>query len=279
MTSKRGLGGLLGGLAVLALLGPAARAEDFSIHLDLLAEIDTDRALPEYTLKRVPARNEWRGRDDMPLATFDVHMRFKEFGDVYLDKGTREGPSTRKDLPPGLEGVTVCGRLANLDDVKAGWIKDSPGLLLVAWVSEHGGGNNRIPDHYVAVLQLADGKANVVARRAYPCGIRTIEYAGGWPLVDARFSWDARGGRLVERIGINRVVEGAEAGSLRRPAVLDDAGTKGFRASLEETVTVSHAIVDGKLVAQSAVLKYKAQKNADMAEVAAFYQYGETRHG
>lgn len=45
MISTRRSAALLGGLFVLALLASAARAEDFSVHLSTMAELDTARPL------------------------------------------------------------------------------------------------------------------------------------------------------------------------------------------------------------------------------------------
>lgn len=45
MISTHRSAALLGGLCILAILAFAAQAEDFSVHLDTMAELDTARPL------------------------------------------------------------------------------------------------------------------------------------------------------------------------------------------------------------------------------------------
>src|SRR5512135_371941 len=107
---------VIGGLAAaVALLGTASRAEDFSVHLDRLAEIDATQLMPEYKLDRVLSRSEGDPGSSMPEKIFDVFIRFKEFGNVRLAEAREAGPSTGKQWS---KGTTFTSGLANLGGVK-----------------------------------------------------------------------------------------------------------------------------------------------------------------
>ena len=152
MTTIRRFNTLVVGLVFVAVFAAVAQAEDFSVHIKDLAEVDAKRPMPVYRVDRVLTRSG--GTDDMPEKIFDVFIRFKVFGDVRLDEACQAGPSTGKLWTKGMK---FSSGLADLGSIKTAWIKGSPSLFIVAWVDEPDGrGISTMYRHRYVILQLQD---------------------------------------------------------------------------------------------------------------------------
>ena len=268
MIAMRRFGNLLGGLVVVALSAAATRAEDCSVHLKDLAEIDTARSMPEYKLDRVFTRSEVDRVEDMPEKTFDVFIRFKEFGDVRLDKAREAGPATGKHW---AKGVTFDSGLADLADVKTAWIKDSPDLFIVAWVGRPDGrGNGMGFFHMYVIMQLKDHRAQVLLRGE--CAINARPHGGFQTdaLTYSHFSFDPRRSFLKERVTRSYETASDQPHDLGH-LVKDEGGHNTFVASIAETITLTYKFADGKLVPESCSLVYKTHEQDELSEIAHFY--------
>lgn len=260
---------LLSGLVAIALLGAALQAEDFSVHIERLAEIDTTRPKPEHRLERVLNRSEGDRGSEMPEKTFDVLIRFKEFGDVRLAEGREAGPSTGNDWS---KGMTFSSGLANMADVKTAWIKDSPNLLIVAWLDEPDSrGNGNIYRHGYVILQLQNRRAQVLLRGGDAINARIRGGIQEGALHYSHFSFNPQRRLLEERV--TRYYERASdrLHDLGHP-FKDEGGTDIFVARINETINLSYRLANGKLLPAACSLVYSAQKQDELSEVARFYR-------
>ena len=235
--------------------------------LEQIADVDLARAMPEFTLERVPTASD-PGDGSMPEKRFDVFIRFRQFGDVRLDEAIESGPSSGKFFPKGAE---YRGGLTDLAGIKAGWIKNSPDLFCAAWLVEPDArGNSNLFLHGFVILQLEGSSANVLLRgqNNLTAKIRGVVMEG--ETSDSRFLFDPASGRLVESVNRYYEVEQTRPSSLARPVT--DVDRKTFYvACIHETVAIAYAIEGGKLVPRSARLVYTARKDDELSEVARFY--------
>ena len=263
----KNIGGLLGACVMIALVSITSRAEDFSVHIKNMAEIDSAHSLPEYKLDRVLQKSGTESAD-MPEKTFDVFIRFKKFGDVRLDEAGEAGPSTGKTW---AKGMTFCSGLADLKDVRMAWIKDSPGFFIVAWVNEPDGrGNGNAYGHSYAVLQLKDRRARILLRGR--CSI-TGRLCGGIQegMLDySRFSFNPKQNLLEECVSRSYEIPSETPHDLGHPWK-DESGQELYVASINETITIKYKLVEDKLVPQTGSLVYKTQKQDTLSEIAHFY--------
>jgi len=255
--------GLLVGLAVLATLGAGlAQAEDFSVHLDEMAKIDGDRAVPVYALEKV-VKKAWV-EHGVPSKTFDVFIRFKDFGEVLLDEGIEKGPIPGR---PDYMGKTDYLGLYNLAEVKAGWIKDAPDIFIVAWLTEFGGTGHYAYHGYV-LLRLKDGRAEVLLR-----GRDWITGRSDDGQIDRRlFSSDREQGQLVEqrrRWSWNTLLDDPGL-PLWRPTV-DQGGQPMMQINIEEVFTLRYRYGEDGLTIASCGLAYQIWEGDSLAEVARYY--------
>lgn len=274
LTGSAGAGGgmrafiasLIGGIIIAMLGAGVARAEDFSVHLDTMAELDASRPVPEYTLDKVVTGNFVD--DGIPSKSYDVFIRFKEFGDVRLDEGNDVGPS---EGGRWRKGMTFNSGLADLAGVKAGWIKDAPDLFIVAWeVEPDMRGTAHDFYHAFVLLRLNDRRAEVLIRGNRAMNTRVVNLLGEFPLESPRFSFDKAHGQLIAALTRYEDLASPDARPLFRPAK-DEAGKDRFVAAIREKITIRYRYADGGLVPVSCRLTYRAQDKDDLTDVARFY--------
>jgi hypothetical protein len=250
------------------LLGTASWAEDFSVDLNRLVEIDSTRPMPTYTLDRVLRRSEVERGSDMPERWFDVLIHFNELGDVRLAEAGEAGPSTGKYWK---KDMTFRWGLANLAGVKGAWIRNSPDLFIIAWVDEPDGrGNGNSFSHGYVIVQLQHRRVQVLLRGR--CAI-TARLRGGvqeYPLGYSRFSFDARRGLLEERVTRFHERASDRPHDLSHP-MNDEGGKDIFVARINETITLKYKLANGELLPRACSLSYHTQKQDELSEIARFY--------
>ena len=249
---------LIGGGAAV-LLDSAVRAEDFSVHINDLATVDAARPMPVYELKRIPRQADAKPSSDMPEKWFDVFIAFKDFGNVRLDEVCEAGPDRA--------GHAYRSGLADLKGVRVAWIKGSPDIAIVAWVSEPDNrGNDLTFCHGYVILQLKESRAQVLLRGGGCLGARVNRMAQE----RSYFSFNPTDGFLQERMERYYEKSAPQPHGLARPC-RDDDGNTVFTAVIRETVTVSYKLSDGELVPASCNLVYKTQARDELSEIAHFY--------
>lgn len=266
MMSRQRLGARIACLMLFVLVSSRLVGEDFSVHLDRLAAVDPTRPLPAYRLERVFTHTG--GVPDRPGRTFVAILRFAECGSVVLGGSLEEGPSTRDD---GTRGTTSCEGLVAVEQVKMGWLKDSPDLFVVAWPSGANLWAHRpLGSHEYAILQLQEQAVHVLLRGCYSCGAhltnRIQEEVSAYPF----FQFDPEQGLLVEHL--HRYYEKAS----HRPhelAVLRESeeGPSLYVAVIRETVVLTYSVSGGRLVPGPCHLFYHARQNNSVGEIARFY--------
>jgi hypothetical protein len=261
---------VLGGLLALAIPAAAVRAEDFSVHLDQEADIDAARAVPELTVEKRLTATRTDTAFDMPEKTYDVFLRLKEFGDVRLGEATEIGPAPNDKLwRKGMTGEAGVDKAS----VRAGWLKGSPDILVVAWVEDPDmRGNGLISYHAYAFLRLKGGRAECLMRRSQACNVRGNDFDDGEPLESSRFSYDAGQGLLVETITSGRCVPAEKGGYPLARSFKDESGEEHFSAAIRERITLSYKPVAADVPqVVTATLAYETEDGDELGEISRFY--------
>ena len=253
-------------------IGRICLAEDFSVNLNNMVEIDPIRPLPEYKLERV--LKEEKPDADMPSKKFDVLIKFTDFSSVRLDNSWEEGPSSGKFWE---KGRTFSGGLNDLTEVKFAWIKNSPDLFIVAWFDEpdsRGTGYAGNFQHAFLIGQLHRCQAAVLLRGQ--CSI-TAKNRGGIQdgVIDAsHFSFNAKDAILQERLTRQYEIWSRESDpqiALTRQEKRGEDDNMRFVARIRETIALEYTLSDGKLQPRKASLVYHARRDERLSEVARFY--------
>jgi hypothetical protein len=237
-------------LVVSVLLNATSRAEDFSVDLKRLVELDAARPLPEYKLESV-VRQEDNRDADMPSKSVDVFIRFTEFGSVRLDGSG----------------------LANLMDVKVAWIKNSPDLFIVAWAIEDDPlGSSRDQRHGFVIMQLSDRRAAVLLRGRNTINAKIRNWIQDGVVDSSHFSFDAKAGVLREQMLRNYEEWQKDSGrhALARPQK-DEEGNVIFVAQINETIILDYKLADGRLQPWKGSLVYHAREQDELGQIAHFY--------
>lgn len=255
------------GIVVGMALSATCSAENFSVDLERLAEIEVSRSIPKYTLDRVLTKS-MGNHSDMPEKTFDVVIRFEEFGELRLSSTGEAGPSAGQNWK---KGAIYRAGLANLAEVKGAWIRNSPDFFIVAWVEEPDGrGNGNQFSHGYLVMQLRGQQARILLRGK--CAITARVRAGiqQGTLQYSRFSFELNRGLLEEKVTrrYEKASDRPHELSYRRK---DEGGRTIFVATIHETIVLTYALVDGRLRPQSCRLTYITQKHDRLSEVARYY--------
>ncbi len=244
----------------------SAYAEDFSVHLDHMADIDAERAMPDYKLDKVLTRS-YVGTFDLPEKRYQVFIRFKKFGDIVLGEANTGGPSTGKHWPKGKvfnSGVDVAS-------VKAGWIKDAPDLFIVAWVNESDSRGLHLSfPHHCAIMRLKDGQADVLIRRNWWGSVRTSYFTYDRASTTSRFSFDPKQSRLTEQITRWTELASRDRQLLSYPRK-DEGGNKYFMASIREKVIIRYKYADDGITLITCTLTYETQAQDKLSDIARFY--------
>ncbi|MCG3181140.1 MAG: hypothetical protein BIFFINMI_03514 [Phycisphaerae bacterium] len=251
----------------LLLMAGLARGEDFSVHIERLADLDNGRPAPQLAFDRDRVRPDTQPDGNMPENRFDVYARFKDFGRVRLGETLEAGPSAGGHWP---RGKVFKSGLVDTGGIKSGWVRNAPDLFIIAWTDEPDGrGNEPVFHESMVLLRLADGRAAVLMRASRAMNVRRQDM--GYPgLESAFYSFDKAGDLLVER-----VTRTAELGS-DRPGLLlhrerGPDGRDAYSASIHETVLLCYRYADGRLTPCKADLTYRAQAGDDLADIARFY--------
>ncbi|NIA21193.1 MAG: hypothetical protein GWP05_04295 [Anaerolineaceae bacterium] len=255
---------LLSWFIIVALNAGAARAEDFSVHLDRMADIDVGRSMPDYKLDKVLIRSEVDRVYEMPEKRYDVFIRFKGFSDIRLDETMIAGPSKGKVSPEGMtfeSGLSVAS-------VRAGWIKNAPDLFIVAWENDADmRGNFHVFSHGYVILQLKDRRAEVLIRG---CRVISMPSRDGFTLESSRFSFDRKQGLLIEQITRYTDSKADKPQPLFSP-VKDEGGEEIFVALIQEKITIGYKLAAGMLSPVACSLVYKTWKKNELDDIAKFY--------
>jgi hypothetical protein len=252
--------------------GNASRADDFSVNIKNLVEMDPIRPMPEYKLERV--LREEKPDPEMPSKKFDVFIRFTEFGSVRLDNSWEDGPSSGKFCE---KGRTFTGGLNDLEGVKCTWIKNSPDLFIVAWFDEpdsRGTGYSGYFRHALSIVQLHHRQADVLLRgRCSICAKNRGGIQDG--VIDySHFSFNAKEGILQERLTRDYEIWSRESDphiALTHQEKRGEDDDILFVARIRETIALEYKLADGKLQPCKASLVYHARRDEQLSEIARFY--------
>jgi len=261
-------------LLCLLLAASPALAEDFSVKLEKMAEIDRDRAVPKWVLEAVPDTKAGGSQTtpDMPVQIREVHMRLEGHGSILLGRSRTVGPSA-KQLQRGVrppEG-RVWRRGLDQASVVAGWIRNAPDLLLVAWVDEPcPGGTGLTWYHSCLIARLAEGTNTVLLRRSGAITCRPQDYSYRRGIETYFFAYDADADVLTERISRHVELWSAAPCALHHRTKGHWLGD-GFVAAIRERVVHKHTYVGGVLASASIELFYRPQKLGTARGIAEFY--------
>ena len=242
----------------IGMAGGVSYGEDFSVHLDRLITVDSQKKLPTYTVERKLKKTKMQ-TDGRTHSIWDVSIQLESDLSVPLDVCLEEKYPVGHPLWP--KGVKLQHGLIDSKSVKVGWLKGSPDLLIVAWVLEPSRMGKPIYIHGYLILQLTDGKAKVLLRRRDRCGVDSIEGIHEDALQSTRFSWDTKAKQLVETIDRSYHVVGSSRLPLTRGYQTD---VSFYAAYIHETIAIRYSLQNDKLVPKAASLVYTTQKNTDL---------------
>jgi hypothetical protein len=250
--------------------GSMSYGEDFSVHLDRLVTVDSQKTLPTYTVERKLKKTNTQTNGGTH-SVWDVSIRLESDLSVPLDVCTEEQYPVGHQLFP--KGSKEQHGLIDSKSVKVGWLKGAPDLLIVAWVLDPPRMGKPIYIHGYLILQLKDGKVKVLLRRRDRCGVSSIEGIHEDVLQSARFSWDTKAKQLVETIDRSYHVVGSSGLPLTRHYQTD---VSFYAATIHETVAIRYSLQNDKLIPKAASLVYTTQKNTglmrdSLREIARFY--------
>jgi hypothetical protein len=178
------------------------------------------------------------------------------------------GPSSGKNW---RKGMTFSSGLANLADVKTGWIQDSPNLFLIAWLDKPDGrGSGTFFGHGYAIVQLQDRRAQVLLRGGSAISARVRGGIQEGALHYSRFSFNPQRRLLEERVTRSYERASDRPHNLGHPFKAE-SGEDIRVAHIHETINLTYRLANGKLVPGACSLVYRAQQHDEMSEVARFY--------
>ena len=260
------VGCVVGWVMVAALNCGWADAEDFSVHLEQMAEIDGARAIPEYKIEK-ELRLSRMGPFDLPVKAYKVLIHFKEFGDVELGEAETAGPSTGKQWPAG----TTFDSGVDATSVKTGWIKDAGDLFIVAWVDESSPlGNHLHSDHDCAIMRLKGGRAEVLLRRDCNGSSWHASWSYDLAMVSTRFSFDRRRGILIEEMTRSADMDRVGPGPLAHLQPGKEGG-EDWVAEIREKVRIEYKLTGSGLKPVACSLTYVTQNHDEISKIAEFY--------
>lgn len=242
----------------IGMVGSVSSGEDFSVHLDRLATVDSQKRLPIYTVERKLKKTNTQ-TNGQTHSIWDVSIQLESDLSVPLDVCVEhQYPVGDQRFPKGLK---VQHGLMDSKSVKVGWLKGAPGLLIVGWVLEPHRLGEPIYAHGYLILQLKDGKTKVLLRKRDRWGVSSSEGIHEDVLQSARFSWDTKAKQLVRTIDRSYHVVGSSRLPLTRRYQTD---VSFYAAYIHETVAIRYSLQNDKLVPKAASLVYTTQKNTDL---------------